>query len=212
MRKTVVALSLGLGLALGYIFMTPAVNIAKAGFEPSPFQPEINQLGAVANILHSADFRVANSIAHPPDPCVPPDPCNSPDLNGAVNRLAAISDQLSSADDMVSAINEVMGVEPSPFRKDVIPALEVVRDAAGMIDGRVDAFIRVEPPLPLTYLDALGWVGHKASDVFVTAQSGINEISSSLCATNETQADCEAAECLWIEPHSGPAYCDIVGY
>ena len=110
MKKRLVALSLGLGAIVGVMFLTPAFDDARAGFEPSPFQPEINQLGAVANILHSADFRVAKSIAHPPDPCVPPDPCNSPDLNGAVNRLEAMNNQVSSADDMVKAmIEEVMG-------------------------------------------------------------------------------------------------------
>ena len=94
MKKYFNALCVGLAGVMGATFVTPALDEAKAGTEPSPFLPEINQLLAVANILNSADFRVGKSIAHPPDPCVPPDPCNSPDLNGAINRLEAISEQV----------------------------------------------------------------------------------------------------------------------
>ena len=175
MKKILVVLSLGLSVILGVMFLTPAFNVARAGFEPSPFQPEINQLNAVANILHSADFRVAQSIAHPPDPCVPPDPCNSPDLNGAVNRLEAINNQVSSADDMVKAmIEEVMGFEPTPFREDLIPAFQVVRDAADGITLRIGDFSPDIPP-PTEYVDALGAVGNTAFDIVVTAQWGIDE-------------------------------------
>lgn len=155
-----------------------SVNISEvlAGVEPSPFQPEINQLGAIANILQSADFRVAKSIAHPPEPCVPPDPCNSPDLNGAVNRLEAISNQVSSADDMVKAmIEEVMGFEPTPFRtEDLIPALEVVRDAGSSISARIGDFTP-DPNLSIDYLEALEGVADKAADVVETSQWGIDE-------------------------------------
>jgi len=176
MKKILVVLSLGLSVILGVMFLTPTFNIARAGVEPSPFQPEINQLGAIANILHSADFRVAKSIAYPPDPCFPPDPCNSPDLNGAVNRLEAIGNQVSSADDMVKAmIEEVMGVEPTPFRAgDLIPALEVVSDAGGVISARIGDFTP-DPNLSADYLEALEGVAGKASDVVETAQWGIDE-------------------------------------
>ena len=97
---------------------------------------------------------MAKSIAHPPDPCYPPDPCNSPDLDGAVNRLEAINKQVSSADDMVKAmIEEVMGFEPMPFRAvDLIPALEVVRDAGGLISARIGDFTP-DSNLPEDYLE-----------------------------------------------------------
>lgn len=180
MKKILVISSLGLSVMLVVMFVTPTFNIARAGVEPSPFQPEINQLGAIANILQSADFRVAKSIAHPPEPCVPPDPCNSPDLNGAVNRLEAINNQVSSADDMVKAmIEEVMGFEPMPFHVgDLIPALEVVRDAGFTISERIGAF----PDLSGDYGEALLGVADKASDVSETAQWGIDEF--------ETQCPC----------------------
>jgi len=176
MKKRLVISSLGMSLILGVMFLTPTFNTARAGVEPSPFQPEINQLGAIANILHSADFRVAKSIAVPPDPCVPPEPCNSPDLNGAVNRLEAISNQVSSADDMVKAmIEEVMGFEPMPFHVgDLIPALEVVRDAGVLISARIGDFTP-DPNLAPDYLDALEEVKSKASDVVETAELGIDE-------------------------------------
>ncbi len=162
--------------AAGLFLVSAQISAVLAGVEPSPFQPEINQLGAIANILYSADFRVAKSIAHPPDPCVPPDPCNSPDLNGAVNRLEAISNQVSSADDMVKAmIEEVMGFEPTPFRAgDLIPALEVVRDAGGVISARIGDFTP-DSNLSMDYLEALEEIQDKASDVVETAEWGIDE-------------------------------------
>jgi hypothetical protein len=163
----------------------------------------------VANILHSADFRVAKSIAHPPDPCVPPEPCNSPDLNGAVNRLEAIENQVSSADDMVKAmIEEVMGFEPSPFRNDLIPAFKAVRVAAGNIDLQIGDFTP-DPNLSTEYIEALERVGNTASDIVETAQEAIDDLS---CAAYVTEADCVVNGCQWYEVVSRPPFCDIEGY
>ena len=72
---------------------------ASAGIEPEPFQPEINQLGALENILVSANSRINMAIENPPDPFTP-----SPDVNGAVNRMEAINNQLVSVDDMVRSM------------------------------------------------------------------------------------------------------------
>lgn len=191
MKKYLIALYVGLAGVVGVTFLTPALDEAKAGTEPSPFQPEINQLLAVSNILNSADFRVGKSIAHPPDPCVPPDPCNSPDLNGAINRLEAISKQVSSVDDMVdSMISEVMGFEPTPFRDDLFPALKTVRDAAVGIESQVNNY---EPGdnTPLEYIDALENVGKKAFDVSETTQGGI-------CAVTDWDELCVERGCTWL--------------
>jgi hypothetical protein len=202
MKKTVMALSLGLGLFLGVIFMTPTFSVAKAGFEPSPFQPEINQLGAVANILHSADFRVARNISHPPDPCVPPDPCKG--LEGDINRIEAIQNQVSSADDMVKAmIEEVMGFEPMPFRaEDLIPPLQIVKDAAGGIALRIEEFMAgpPDPDTPTVFLGALDGVAHKAIDIVTTAEDGIEQLSGSMeCSAYTTNSDCDGVDdCVWI--------------
>ncbi|MBT8048597.1 MAG: hypothetical protein KJO92_09285, partial [Gammaproteobacteria bacterium] len=156
----------------------------------------------VANILHSADFRVANSIAVPPEPCAPPDPCNNPDLNGAVNRVEAIGNQVSSADDMVKAmIEEVMGFEPMPFRaEDLIPPLEVVRDAAGGMVARVGIFLRTSPDSAPEYIEALETVGNKASDIIDTAQDGIEYLGGAMeCSAYETADACNAMPgCVWI--------------
>jgi hypothetical protein len=191
MKKYLIALCVGLTGIVGIVFLTPSIDVAKAGVEPSPFQPEINQLLAVANILNSADYRVGKSIAHPPDPCVPTYPCNSPDLNGAINRLEAISKQVSSVDDMVdSMINEVMGFEPSPFRDDLYPALDVVRDAADGIESQISDYSPADN-VPIEYINALENVSQKASDVVETAQGGI-------CAITDWYELCEERGCTWL--------------
>ncbi len=128
--------------AVGLLLASAQISGVLAGVEPSPFQPEINQLGAVANILSSADFRVVKTMSHPPEPCHPPDPCKG--LNGKVNRLEAIESQVRAADDMVfSIINEVMGVDPTQFREELIPPLEVVRDVALSIVEKIDIYVTV---------------------------------------------------------------------
>ena len=202
MKKILVISAFGLSVLLAVMFSTPTLEMARAGVEPSPFQPEINQLGAIANILQSADFRVAKSIAHPPDPCVPTEPCNSPDLNGAVNRLEAINNQVSSADDMVKAmIEEVMGFEPTPFR-DLIAPLEVVRDAADSIAIRVDS-----APLDtyaLDFAEALLGVAYTAFDVSATAQGGIDIL---MCSVHEIEAACVENGCEWVSIAGAPGYC-----
>jgi hypothetical protein len=197
-------------LILAVMFLTPTIHIASAGVEPSPFQPEINQLGAIANILQSADFRVAKSIAHPPDPCVPPDPCNSPDLNGAVNRLEAINNQVSSADDMVKAmIEEVMGFEPMPFRAgDLIPPLDFVRGVAEGIDTRIYAapLDSYAPEFGAALMD----VADKASNVSATAQEGIDLLM--MCSIHDSEAACVEHGCEWVQLAATPGYCTTLGY
>lgn len=213
MKKMLVSLSLGIGVILGAMFLAPTLNVANAGTEPSPFQPEINQLGAVANILNSAEFRVGNSIAHPPDPCVPLDPCNSPDLKGAVNRLEAINDQVASADVMVGAmIDEVMGFEPSPFRvEDLLPALEVVGDAAFGIADKIGGFDPA-PNVPAGYLDALGSVKGSAFHMAETVMEGMELISGGLaCSAYTDWNSCTEAGCVWMDDLVGGVdeYCAL---
>lgn len=189
-----------------------------AGVEPSPFQPQINQLGAVANILNAADFRVAKTLSHPPDPCVPPDPCEpGPDLNGVVNKLNAIDRQIMSADDMVfSMIEEVMGFDPTPFRTDLIPALEIVGDAAQGISDKVSTFIETQREgLPVDFIDALWYVGNSALSMVETVSNSIEQLQSgSGCSLYENQEDCvQGSSCVWVVPDSGaPPYCMELGY
>jgi len=173
---------------------------ALAGVEPSPFQPEINQLGAVENVINSTYERIVKVMDMAP---VLDEP--SPNLNGAVNRLDAIDKQLMSADDIIfSVIAEVMGVEPTPFREDLIPALEAVRDAAQAIDNEINVFL---PPtgadgqiLPKLFVTALTHVQVSAQDISTHAQDYIDAISSpdGDCASYDNEEVCEAdLSCDW---------------
>ena len=76
---------------------------AYAGIEPSPFTPEINQLGAVSNGLNSCLDRVNKVLSSPPDDVIP-----SPNVNGAVNRLEAITGQMNSLNDFIA--NTILSV------------------------------------------------------------------------------------------------------
>jgi hypothetical protein len=181
--------------AAGLLLVPVHISGVLAGFEPTPFQPEINQLGAVANILSSADFRVANTMSVPPDPCVPPEPCKG--LDGAVNRLEAIDNQIGSADNMVqSMINEVMGFEPMPFH-DLIAPLEVVRDAAEGIVIKIDEF-PVDSAAP-EFLEALGQVSGSALLLIGTVDDGIVQLLGEpmACEDYGNESDCSDAGCYW---------------
>lgn len=209
MKKRSLVLSVGLGALLGVL-----IHTVNAGVEPSPFQPEINQLGAVANILVSADYRVARNIAHPPDPCVPPDPC-SPSVNGAINSLEAIQNQVSSADDMVRAlIEEVMGFEPSPF-SDLLPPLEIVRDGAAGIADRIGVFLATgsAASLPVEYLGALEAVEGSALGMVDTVEEGIERLSGSMeCASYLVEDECNAViGCVWIDAGVAAPFCAVAG-
>ncbi len=196
-------------VVVGLFFISVHVAGALAGIEPSPFQPEINQLGAVVNILQSADYRVVKTISHPPDPCFPPDPCEpGPDLNGAVNKLGAINRQLISVDDMVfSMIEEVMEVDPTPFRSDLIPALQAVGDASQAIADAIRDFTPPDPCHP-DFITALGNVEASALCMTETVMWGIDEISAGLeCSSYTDQRTCENAECFWSVDISGVYYC-----
>jgi len=173
---------------------------ALAGVEPSPFQPEINQLGAVENVINSTYERIVKVMDMPP---VLDEP--SPNVTSAVNRLEAIDKQLMSADDIIfSVIAEVMGVEPTPFREDLIPALEAVRDAALAIDNEIIVFL---PPtgadgqiLPELFVTALTDVQVSAQNIATNTQDYINQISlpDIDCTLYDNKEACEAnPSCAW---------------
>ena len=198
-------------IILVILFLFPF--FAMAGVEPSPFQPEINQLGAVANILSSADFRIARTISVPPEPCVPPDPCQN--LNGAVNKLEAIGNQVTSAGDMVGAmIEEVMGLEPTPFRVDLVAPLLVVRDAANDIVNKIYEVMGTEPS---PFYEALESVANAAMQVVDVAEEGIELFSTTLpvCGDYTDQESCtNAIGCVWVisDNTGSEPYCGAVGY
>lgn len=196
---------------------------ATAGFEPSPFQPEINQLGAVENVLVSANRRIVKTMEVPPDPCVPPEPCApGPDLNGALNRLGAINKQLVSVDDMVgSMIAEVMGFEPTPFADlaDLVPALSGVNGAAQIIVDEIQAKLGVEPsPFVPEFASKLRDVRDSAQIISTHTQEYINQIAEPCpatvaCGAFGSQEDCESVICCKWFPATdvvgSEPYCDI---
>lgn len=192
----------------GLFLISVHVSGVLAGVEPSPFQPEINQLGAVANILSSADFRVVKTMSHPPDPCVPPDPCKG--LNGDVNRLEAINNQVSSADNMVaSMINEVMGFEPMPFRvDDLIPPLVIVGETAQGIVDKIDVYLSISPDNQVPeFTEALEQVSGSALQLISTVDYGIEQFSSGPmeCGDITDPEYCVGVEeCAWVETVSQP--------
>ena len=204
------------GLKVGLILISAQISVAMAGVEPSPFLPEINQLGAVANILDSAEFRIVKTMSAPPEVCVPPDPCKG--LNGDVNRLEAINNQVSSAQYMIeSMIYEVMGVEPSPFRGDLIAPLNVVGDVAqGIVDGIGEKIgeYALSGNVPDDFIFALESVANSTIDLVEAVQDGVMLLSESPeCADILDEEYCVDSGCYWISPPLGGDYfCSAVGY
>jgi len=182
----------------GLFLLSAQISGVMAGVEPSPFQPEINQLGAVANILDSAEFRIVKTMSVPPEPCVPPDPCKS--LYGDVNRLEAINGQVYSAHYMIiSMIEEVMGVEPSPFRADLVAPLEVVGGVAEEIVTKIELF-GSPGNVPEEFILALQSVSESAALVVSTVTDGILLLSQDPeCVDITDQEYCNSIEgCVWI--------------
>ena len=167
-------------------------GLALAGFEPTPF---IGQLGAVENILNSADDRISKVMSTEPSPFEP-----SPALIGAVNRLEAIDSQLMSVDQMIySVIDEVMGFEPTPFREDIVTALVSVKGVAQGIADNIDATIAPDPN-GTAFEKALYSVQESAQLISDNTQAGINLLSSASGCFGLSQSACwdYPGICNWV--------------
>lgn len=144
------------------VFLVSGIaTVAWAGIGTSPFQPEINQLGAAQNSLESIANRTTKTIDNPPI-----EGQASPALNGALNRLEAINKQLNSVRGFISStVEAVLGIEPSPFREDVIPALEGVQGAAQGIADMIDEYLSlpIDPCIPVDFINALCGVLNSAN-------------------------------------------------
>ncbi|UCD31431.1 MAG: hypothetical protein JSV38_11615 [Desulfobacterales bacterium] len=184
-------------IVVSVFLLSSIAVIALAETEPSPFKPNINQLGAVGNVLNSVKNRVEKVLSKPPDYSVSEAP-----LKGTINRLEAIIEQLLSLDDKIfSIVEEIQGVDPSPFHphSEVVPALENVRDAAQSIVDSIDAL----PVAKMT--DESIWavedVQESAQDVADNTQSYINLFSDSTidCDSITIKSECEEEpSCLWV--------------
>lgn len=123
-----------------------------AGFEQSPFRPEINQLEAAVNIINSDNNRVIQMVVSPPEYGL-----SSPNLNGALNRAEAVYRQLESVNGFISDIvYSVMGVDQSPFRKDIVPELENARDAAQTLVNSIEDNPLEVGEVPDEFIHAVG--------------------------------------------------------
>jgi len=178
-------------------------GFAFAGFDPTPFK---NQLGAVENILNSANNRVKKVLGYPPDPYEP-----SPNLNGAVNRLEAINKQLVSAGDMVfSIIEEVMGFDPSPFQE-IIPELEAVRDVSQSIADEISTYLSAPPDSYISEFSvALEAVQYSAQELVNNVNDHLELPSdcSETCFEHRDPGTCDALPgCDWVYAPAGEGYC-----
>jgi len=187
-------------LMLPTLFLLNFTTALYAGVEPSPFISEINQLEAVVNGLNSCLDRVQKIIANPPNALLP-----SPDMNGAINRLEAIAGQGNSLNDFVAnTILSVMGVEPSPFKTDLIPALESVGNVSQAIVNVIVDFVEHPPDpgyeIPESFGFALENVMFSAMYLRETVEDGIIQIRSEECVFTELDefACMENVSCSWV--------------
>jgi hypothetical protein len=110
-------------LGMSLVLLTSVSVPVFAGVEPSPWQPQINQLNAVANNLAEINRHVDKIIIRAgvePTPWQP-----------QVNQLEAMAHQLQVLNGRASAVLEVLGVPPDDDR--VLDALQEVSDGAQAI-------------------------------------------------------------------------------
>lgn len=174
-----------------------------AGVEPSPFQPEINMIWAAEKGMNSCLDRVDKVLAMPPDDIEP-----SPNLSGAVNRLEAIEGQVNSLNNFVmDAAYSVMGFDPSPFRLDLIPALEAVAYSSQSIVNLIGDFVPPDPVHP-DFLNALDYVQDAAAYMTDNIMIVIDELNSGMmCSAYTDQFTCREAGCVWVVPDGALPYC-----
>lgn len=173
MKKLVVLISLVVGATIGAMFFTPTSKIAIAGTEPSPFQPQIDQLELVAIGLKLMDYRVGYIIEHPPDPCVPPNPCF--ELKWKVGVLGRMSNRIAAAENFVGAtIEEVLEYSPDDSISDILPALRSVRTASlKIMESIILGSLPDQEPLPAEFVRALSEVRTNAQLLALGSQEYI---------------------------------------
>ena len=110
-----------------------------------------------------------------------------------------------------SIVEEVMGVEPEPFRFDVILPLAAVQDVAQGIVSEIEARMGVEPsPFVPAMQEALLVVGGSAQTIATNTENHIIRIEV-FCPSFTDEPACLANEyCTWMASHD-PA-CVYVEY
>ena len=201
-----------IALVIVFFCLGTLATSALAGLEPTPFRPEINQLGAAQNILESIKHGVEKTIENPPIEGVP-----SPNLNGALNKLETTDKKLTNVAGFISSIiDAVLGLEPSPFRVDVIPAVEGVQVAAQDIADSINAFLSIppDPMIPVAFINALGQVLGSAETLVSDTVQYIEQLQGAgectfPCIEHATQESCEnpLIGCVWYDVPGASGYC-----
>lgn len=201
---------------LTFLLIIGSTQMGSAGFEPSPFMPEINQLNASVNMLKSINHKFAKTMDTPPL-----EGESAYNINGALNKIEGIDVRLLSVGSMAGSIfadiAAVMGIEPSPFNDpDLIAAFEAVKSALQQIE---DTATRELPAnVVLKFIDALGVVEGTVQDLAGDIQAYITQL-------NDPTTDCIPSDfgqlacmkntsCLWITPNNpaGDRYCCCMPY
>lgn len=178
------------------IILIFAATATFAGFEPSPFTPEINQCNAAVNMLAATDQKLNITIDNAPT--------EGENITGALNQLETTDKRLVSVgsfvDSIWSDIAAVMGTEPSPFNDpDLIAAFETVKLAAQQV---VETAERELPDMsPSQFIDALYLVLDSANEIVTKTEGYIEQLSEGPPActiVDKTELEClENVKCAW---------------
>ena len=117
------------------LFLAVSPRIAFAGTEPSPFQPQINQLQEVVNELNSVENRLQTTLESPADD------------NGLIDQLESMTDKLTLINGKVQEVQQQLAMPPDPV--DVSDAFRSVRDNTQEIVYIANEFLE-QPPDPCT--------------------------------------------------------------
>jgi hypothetical protein len=108
-----------------------------AGVEPSPFQPEINKLGAVSLVLEAVYLRLDDTLQPPPDD-------DMPATDGTIGKLEAMVTQL---DVLNNRVGDVIDRTPPPDDNHP-PEPGIVAALTEIVEGAQDVIRLAEGPPP----------------------------------------------------------------